>query len=196
MKIKLSEYAKREGIAYRTAVTHFHQGLVSGGYQKSTGAIFVDLGEPLAVASNVVNVALYSRVSSSQNRGNLLHQQKRLEDYAAAKGYNIVHNVKEVGSGLNDNRKQLNGLFTRNDWTILIVEHKDRLTRFGFNFIELFLNKENRHIEVINVSEDKDDLIQDFISIITSFSARIYGRRRTHRQTEQLIKELNEPKNN
>ena len=169
-------------MAYRTALRHYHWGLIKG-YQIETGSIFVEIeDEP-----KVKGIALYSRVSSSQNKSNLDSQQTRLENYAAAKGYNILHNVKEIGSGLNDERKKLAELFTQDDWDILIVEHKDRLTRFGFNHIELLLNGMGKHIEVINVAEDKDDLIQDFISIITSFSARIYGRRRSRRMTEKII---------
>jgi len=72
------------------------------------------------------------------------------------------------------------------------VEHKDRLTRFGFKYIETLMELQDRKIEVINnLDDDKDDLIQDFISIITSFCARIYGQRRSKRSTEKLIKELN-----
>jgi predicted site-specific integrase-resolvase len=72
------------------------------------------------------------------------------------------------------------------------VEHKDRLTRFGFKYIEVLMEIQGRKIEVINnLEDDKDDLIQDFISVITSFCARIYGQRRSKRSTEKLIKELN-----
>jgi predicted site-specific integrase-resolvase len=71
------------------------------------------------------------------------------------------------------------------------VEHKDRLTRFGFKYIESLMELQGRKIEVINNLDDKDDLIQDFVSVITSFCARIYGQRRSKRSTEKLIKELN-----
>jgi putative resolvase len=72
------------------------------------------------------------------------------------------------------------------------VEHKDRLTRFGFKYIEVLMEIQGRKIEVINnLEDDKDDLIQDFISVITSFCARIYGQRRSKKSTEKLIKELN-----
>ena len=78
---------------------------------------------------------------------------------------------------------------------LIIVEHKDRLTRFGFNYIETLLENENRKIEVINVinySENhKEDFVADFVSIITSFCAIIYGQRRTKRKTEKLIELLN-----
>ena len=72
-----------------------------------------------------------------------------------------------------------------------MVEHKDRLTRFGFNYIEVLLEKSQQRVEVINyIQEEKEDLINDLVSIITSFCARIYGQRRTKRKTEYLIKEL------
>ncbi|XEY28930.1 hypothetical protein UABHE_004535 [Candidatus Uabimicrobium helgolandensis] len=74
-----------------------------------------------------------------------------------------------------------------------MVEHKDRLARFGLNCIEILLAKENKKIEVINkTSGDKEDLMQDFVSIITSFCARLYGLRRNKRRTEKIIKELEE----
>jgi predicted site-specific integrase-resolvase len=75
--------------------------------------------------------------------------------------------------------------------TILLVEHKDRLTRVGFNYLETLLNKLDKKIEVVNsVDTDEKDIIQDFISIITSYTARIYGKRWTKRKTAELIKEL------
>jgi predicted site-specific integrase-resolvase len=76
--------------------------------------------------------------------------------------------------------------------TRIVVEHRDRLTRFGFNYIQQLWNGE---IIVINeVDGDEKDLMQDFVSLVTSFTARLYGRRRSKRRTEQLIKELQEEK--
>ena len=140
-------------------------------------------------------VVLYARVSSNENKNNLESQLERLRLFAIAKGYQIVKKIKEVGSGLNDNRSKLNYLLEKelNEFKILLVEHKDRLTRFGFNYIDILLKSHSKQIEVINlVDNDKEDLIQDFVSIITSFCSRIYGqrRRRSKRKTEKLIKEL------
>lgn len=78
-----------------------------------------------------------------------------------------------------------------NSINIIIVEHQDRLARFGFNYVEKLLNTMGRKIEVINPPlDEKEDLIQDFVSIITSFTARLYGQRRSKRKTEFLIKSL------
>jgi predicted site-specific integrase-resolvase len=75
--------------------------------------------------------------------------------------------------------------------TLIVVEHKDRLTRFGFNYIEQLLTMQDRRIEVINQAENgKEDLIQDFVSIVTSFCARLYGQRRCKGRTERIIAEL------
>lgn len=96
-----------------------------------------------------------------------------------------------MSSGLNDNRKKLIDLLNDKTVDVIIVEHKDRLIRFGFNYIKTLLAMQNRKIEVVNqVIDEREDLITDLTSIITSFCARIYGQRRTKRETEQLIKEL------
>ena len=79
---------------------------------------------------------------------------------------------------------------------LYVVEHKDRLTRFGFNYLEILAKKQNFEIVVENKAEyNKEDLIQDFISIITSFCVRIYSKRRVNRITEQFIEELTNESN-
>lgn len=126
-------------------------------------------------------VVVYARVSSSANKANLATQTRRLVDYCAARGYRVHKVISEFGSGLNDTRPKLEKLLQEQDFTKLIIEHKDRLTRFGFNYIETMLNKNNIEIEVLNpVLDDEADIIQDF----TSFCARIYGKRRSKRKTE------------
>ena len=189
--MKLSEYAKLNNITYGTALRHWTNGLLDG-KQLTTGTIVIFEDDKNFVKTKNIQVATYARVSSSQNKDNLDKQQSRLIDYANAKGYKTLFNVKEIGSGLNDSRPLLIKLLRNDSIDIILVEHKDRLTRFGFKYIEELLDTKNRKIEVINnITDDKDDLIQDFISVITSFCARIYGQRRGKRNTEKLIKELN-----
>jgi predicted site-specific integrase-resolvase len=136
-------------------------------------------------------VAIYARVSSSENKNNLEHQRERLESYCAARGYKVLKVVSEVGSGLNDKRPKLEKLLTDESVKMIVVEHSDRLARFGLNYIKKLLELQGRKIEVINEQgNNRDDLMQDFVSIITSFCARLYGMRRNKRRTEQIIKEL------
>ena len=186
--MKLSKYAKKNDISYITAYRHWKLGYIKG-KQLQSGTIVVYNEQEKEYNSN--RAVLYTRVSSSENKSNLISQLERVRSYAIAKGYNIVKEIKEIGSGLNDNRKQLASLLESDNWDILIVEHKDRLARFGINYMSLLLNRLGKKVEIINETDTaKDDLMQDFISIITSFSARIYGLRRSKRKTEKIIKEL------
>jgi len=115
----------------------------------------------------------------------------RLIDYANASGFQVAILVKEVGSGLNDNRPELTKLLNDMRLTHIMVEHKDRLTRFGFNYIKNWMSSRQCTIIVINdVETDKEDLMQDFVSLVTSFVARLYGLRRSKRKTEKLIRKL------
>ncbi len=88
---------------------------------------------------------------------------------------------------MNDTRPKLLKLLTDPMITLIVVEHKDRLTRFGFNYIEPLLAMQGRHIQVINLTENgKADLVQDFVSIVTSFCARLYGQRCSKRKAERI----------
>ena len=96
-----------------------------------------------------------------------------------------------MGSGLNDTRKKLTSILSDRNFDILIVEHKDRLSRFGANYIQIILAETNRVLEIVNGSDnDKDDLMSDFAAVITSFCARLYGQRRAKRKTEKIIADL------
>jgi predicted site-specific integrase-resolvase len=190
--MKLSEYAKKLGVHYVTALRYWKAGKVKG-FKTHTGTIIVteDFGDTF----KPLKIVLYARVSSSENKINLDTQMERLKNYASAKGYKVFKEIKEIGSGINDARTKLESVLKDREINLIIVEHKDRLTRFGFNFLEVLLKNSNRKIEVINNTDsEKEDLIQDFISIITSFCARIYGQRRCKRKTEKIIQELKEEK--
>lgn len=183
--MKLSAYAKKLGIHYRTAYQHFKDGKITGAYQLITGTIIVPEQEQYKKEYNII----YTRVSSSQNKSNLDSQASRLTDFCLAKGWIVHEIVKECASGLNDNRPKLLNIFTTRRATRIIVEHKDRLTRFGFNFIQA-LYPECEIVIVNLIDNDKEDLMSDFVSLVTSFCARLYGLRRTKRKTEKLIQEL------
>jgi predicted site-specific integrase-resolvase len=136
-------------------------------------------------------VIIYCRVSSSENKSNLETQKERLINYCNAKGYKVGEVVIEIASGVNDQRPKLSKILKDNKYSKIVVEHKDRLTRFGFNYFQLFTEVLGKEIEVVNnITSEKEDLIEDFVSIITSFCSRIYGNRRSKRNTEKLIKNL------
>jgi predicted site-specific integrase-resolvase len=187
--MKLRTFAERVGVRYETAWRWFKAGKIKG-RQLDTGTIIVteDFDEPVEVD---VIVVVYARVSANENRPNLDTQAERLSAYCAAKGWKVHKVVKEVGSGINDGRKKLLALLADPTVTRIVVEHKDRLTRIVFKYIETLLAVQGRSIEVVNLAENPlEDLIADLVSIIYSFSSRLYGQRRAKRKTEQIVKEL------
>jgi predicted site-specific integrase-resolvase len=191
--MKLPDYAKAIGISYTTAWRWWKANkLPHPARQTESGLIIVDYSPPApSIVSKKNRVAIYSRVSSSENKDNLNRQSERLTEYAIANGYQIVRNVKEIGSGLNDNRKQLETLLQQDDYDILLVEHKDRLARFGTHYLDLLLQRLGVKLEIVNLADNgQDELMQDLVAVVTSFAARLYGQRRAARKTERIIAEL------
>ena len=133
--------------------------------------------------------AIYARVSSPEHRENLERQTARLADYCAAQA------VKEIASGMNDSRPRLLALLNDTRVTRIVVAHRDRLTRFGFHYLEALLQVQGRTIDVVNLAEndaenDKEDLIADLVAIVYSFIARLYSPRRAKRTTPHIAAEL------
>jgi putative resolvase len=186
--MKLSEYAKKAGVSYKTAHRWWKAGQLKGYQIPATGTIIVETDEPVEVEPVAL---IYARVSSAEAKQNLERQATRLSDYATARGYRIYKVVKEVGSGLNDNRKLLTNALQDKNYNILVAEHGDRVTRFGLNYIKLLLSATGKRLEIVNDADNgKDELMQDLVSVITSFVQRIYGLRRAKRKTEKIIAEL------
>src|SRR6266849_4822932 len=171
--MKLSSYAKQIGISYNTAWRMWKRGQLRG-YQLPTGT-----------------VAVYARVSSSENRNNLDTQAERLISWCNAQGWSVFKVVKECGSGVNDQRPNFLALLADPKISQIVVEHKDRASRFGVAYIQTLLGLAGRELVVVNTANtSEDDLMGDFVAIITSFCARLYGRRRAKRKTEQVLAAL------
>ena len=189
--MKLSQYAKKVGVTYRTAFRWWQNGDIKG-YQLPSGTIVVTEGEERQ-ESRTGQVVIYARVSSHEHRAHLERQAERLEDYCAAKGYQVSRVVKEIGSGVNDNRAKFLALLEDQRIHTIVVEHKDRATRFGFRYLDTLLKGQGRTLEVVNLEENnREDLLTDLVSIIYSLAARLYGQRRAKRKTEAIVKQLQE----
>ena len=190
--MKLSDYAKQSGVRYETAWRWFRDGKIKG-HRVGEHTIIITEGLAEPVVADTLRVGIYARVSSDENRPNLDSQAERLVAYCTARGYQISQVVKEVGSSVNDQRPKLLKMLSDKQLGIIVVEHKDRLTRFGFHYIEALLALNGRRVEVVNLAEDgREDLLADLTSIIYSFCARLYGQRRAQRQTEKITQALNE----
>src|SRR5258708_39709757 len=166
--MKLSEYAKKYGITYRTAFRWWQQGQIRG-FKKPSGTIIVTEGEEeVPLAKKVVTpVVIYARVSSPKQKDSLDRQVGRLEDYCAAKGYQVGRIVKEIGSGVNDSRRKFLALLSDPKTRTIVVEHQDRATRFGFRSLEVLLSQAGRTIEFPNLTEHNlEHLLQHLPRIV------------------------------
>jgi predicted site-specific integrase-resolvase len=138
------------------------------------------LGKKNRISDNTV---IYARVSSNSQKPDLLSQIEFLKQYANAKGYIVDEIITDIGSGLNYNRKKWNDLLKRIEEkriSKVIVSHKDRFIRFGYEWFERFVENCGCHIEVVNneATSPQEEMIQDLISVIHCFSCRIYGLRK------------------
>lgn len=134
---------------------------------------------------------IYARVSThkQKERGDLDRQIQSLKDFAITKNPKSIETISDVGSGLNDNRKGLNKIINMvqtDNVDRVFVSYKDRLTRFGFNYLKAICDHHNTEI-IIMFSETttksaSEELAEDIISIIHSFSGKMYGLRSTIKQ--------------
>ncbi|MGZ3627696.1 MAG: IS607 family transposase [Ktedonobacteraceae bacterium] len=181
--MKLSTYAKQTGVSYKTAWRWYKAGTLDA-YKTETGTVIVR--DKADVKPITGRIALYARVSSIGQKEDLDRQMQRLKDYAAAQGYQVSKEVVEIASGLNDKRPKLEKLLADISIGTIVVENRDRLTRFGAHYIETLLEAQGRHLEMIFQSDTGNELVDDFVSVITSMAARIYGRRQSKRRAEQI----------
>ncbi len=147
----------------------------------------------------VPRVIVYARVSTRKqaDAGNLQRQKERLVTHAVEQGYQVVAVLTEVASGLNENRPQLRRALRQiadGQADIILVEYQDRLARFGYQYLDLFISAFDGRIEVLEKRDGKtpnEELVEDLIAIVTSFSARIYGQRggRVARQISETLQE-------
>lgn len=135
-------------------------------------------------------VVIYTRVSTNVQKDDLLNQKQFLLNFTSSKGIIVDEIIEDVGSGLNYNRKKWNRLIEEsmeNKIDTIIVTHKDRFIRFGYDWFERFLAKFNVKIIVVNneLLSPQEELVQDIISILHVFSCRIYGLRKYKKKIEE-----------
>jgi putative resolvase len=181
--MRLRQYANKMGVSYKTAFRWWKAGKLDA-YQLDTGTVIVrDPVEPLSTGTGI---ALYARVSTIGQKADLERQVDRLKTYAASRGYQVSKVVQEIASGMNDNRPKLLKLLLDQQIGTIVIEHRDRLTRFGFTYIDQLLLMQGRRIEEMFPTDTNHDLVDDFIAVITSMASRIYGRRHSKERAEKI----------
>jgi len=180
--MKLSKWARQQGVHYQTAWNWFRAGQIPGAYKVATGSIFVPDAEPAAVP----RVVIYARVSNRERKDSLASQAERCSTFAVARGLAVAQVYKEVASGMNDTRREFWRMLDSQP-TCIVVENRDRLTRFGFVYLEKLLARSGCEILVATpVTHDNEDLLRDLTSVIYSFCARLYGKRRAKAKLQDI----------
>lgn len=130
----------------------------------------------------------YARVSSAGQKADLQRQADRLKAFALSMGVEAPEIVTETGSGMDDKRRKLKRLLADPTVGMIIVEHRDRLARMNAGLVESALKAQGRRIIVVDDTESDDDLVRDMTEVLTSFCARLYGRRAVKNKVQAALR--------
>jgi putative resolvase len=184
--VRLREWADSQGVHYQTAWKWFRDGILPvPAVQTATGTILV---QPAQGRTAQGALGLYARVSSHDQRPDLDRQVARLTEWAAKTGQPVVRVEAEVGSGMNGSRSKLRRLLADPVVTMVVVEHRDRLARMNAELVEAALSAHGRRLAVLDEGEVTDDLARDMVEVLTSFCARLYGRRSARNRAEKALR--------
>lgn len=181
--MNLAEWAESQGIARVTAYRWFHEGKLPVPAHKVGGLILVDVPDKRVKSQTVV----YARVSSADQRPDLDRQVARVTEWATSQEISVDRVVTEVGSALNGHRRRFLALLRDPSVTRIIVEHRDRFARFAVEYVEAALCAQGRELVVLDPAELDDDLVRDMTEILTSFCARLYGKRASANRARRVV---------
>ena len=185
--MNLTEWARRQGIHPQTAYNWFHAGtLPVPAVRVNQRTILVS--PEAAMSTPTEALGLYARVSSHDQREDLDRQVARLTEWAAETGQPVVRVEAEVGSGMSGSRTKLRRLLADPKVSVVVVEHRDRLARVNAELVEAALSAQGRRLVVIDEGEVDDDLVRDMTEVLTSFCARLYGRRSARNRAEKALR--------
>ncbi|WP_448578519.1 IS607 family transposase [Thermosphaera sp.] len=188
-------YSTREvcevlGIANRTIRRWIKEGRlravnINGRWRIPESEVKRLLGEPVEeiTTPRVTRVIIYARVSGANQRKELESQIEALKKYVEQNNWELIEVVRDIASGLKEDRKGLMKLIEmakKHEFDMLLIAYKDRLTRFGFKYLEELFKAYGVKIEVVFQEPAKDyyqELVEDLVEIVTSFASRIYGKR-------------------
>jgi putative resolvase len=176
--MKLAAWARANGVHPQTAYRWFRQGTMPVPARRlPSGTILVQVPGSGHDGGLDHRAVLYARVSAHDQRADLDRQVARLSAWAAGQGVGVAEVVSEVGSGVNGRRPKLRRVLADPRAAMIVVEHRDRLARFGVEQLEAALAAHGRQLLVVDPGEVDDDLVRDMVEVLTSFCARLYGRR-------------------
>jgi putative resolvase len=185
--MNLTEWARTQGIHPQTAYRWFRNGtLPVPAVRVNQRTILVNPDAAGVQARD--GVGLYARVSSHGQRDDLDRQTARSTRWAAEAGLPVVRVEAEVGSGTNGRRAKVRRLLADPNVSVVVVEHRDRLGRMNTELVEAALSAARRRLVVVDDGEVDDDLVRDMVEVLTSFCARLYGKRSARDRAEKALR--------
>ncbi|MHB1774227.1 MAG: IS607 family transposase [Acidimicrobiales bacterium] len=185
--MNLTDWARAQGVHPQTAYRWFRLGtLPVPAVRVNSRSVLVSPDAVLAKSTG--GLGLYARVSSHDQKADLERQVSRLAEWAANAGQLVVRVEAEVGSGMSGTRAKVGRLLADPLVTTVVVEHRDRLGRMNTEMVEAALSAHGRRLVVIDDAEMDDDLVRDMTEVLTSFCARLYGRRSARNRAEKALR--------
>ncbi|MFC8536383.1 IS607 family transposase [Streptomyces sp. NPDC057249] len=185
--MNLTEWARLQGVNPHTAYRWFREGTLPVPARRvgpRTILVNIDANSSPAVTGGV---GLYARVSSHDQKPDLERQAARLSAWAAKAGHEVVRVELEIASGMNGCRAKAKRLLADPKVTTVVVEHKDRLGGMNVELVEAALSASGRRLVVLDDGEVEDDLVRDMVEVLTSFCARLYGRRSARNRARKAL---------
>ncbi|MFE0375001.1 IS607 family transposase [Streptomyces inhibens] len=185
--MNLTEWARAQGVHPQTARRWFREGTLPVPARRVGPRTILVNVEVNAARQATGGVGLYARVSSHDQKADLERQTARLVRWAAQAGHRVVRCEAEIASGMNGSRVKARRLLADPQVTAIVVEHKDRLGRMNTELVEAALAASGRRLVVLDGGEVEDDLLRDMVEVLTSFCARLYGRRSAKNRAQRAL---------
>jgi putative resolvase len=185
--VNLTEWARAQGVAPRTAYRWFREGTLPVPAERVGPRTILVNVEANAAPQQAEGVGLYARVSSHDQKSDLERQTARLVQWAAQGGRRVVRVESEIGSGMDGGRSKAKRLLADPAVTTVVVEHKDRLGCMNVELVEAALSATGRRLVVLDEGEVEDDLVRDMVEVLTSFCARLYGPRSAKNRARKAL---------
>lgn len=185
--MNLTEWARAQGAHPQTAYKWFREGTLPVPAQRvGPRTILVNVEETTAPEA-VGGLGLYARVSSHDQKADLEGQLARLSRWAVTTGCPVARVESEIASGVNGARSKAIRLLSDPQVATVVVEHKDRFGRMNVELVEAALAASGRRLVVLDEGEVEDDLVRDMVEVLTSFCARLYGRRSAKNRAKKAL---------
>jgi len=191
--LRPKEACQRLGISYPTLARWVREGKIrairtAGGKYRIPESEVRRIAEGAPV-SKEVRAVIYARVSSPGQKGDLEGQVQYLTQYCSSRGYKVIDVLSDVASGLKADRRGLLKLLdyvTNRQVDVVVVTYKDRLARFGLEYLEYFFRQYGVRVEAVLGEEPKEsrqELVEDLIEVVSSFAGKLYGLRSRRKRT-------------